>query len=54
MKTKGLSLFLIFIIIGNFILFIFGIIEVALFWAVLILGAFLTYKILPKINKKFK
>jgi hypothetical protein len=54
MKTKGLSLFLIFIIIGNFILFIFGRIDTTLFWAVLILVAFLAYKVLPKINKKFK
>ncbi len=54
MKTKGISWFLIFIIIGNFILFIFNIIETAIFWVILIIGAILAYKVLPELKKKFK
>ena len=52
MKTKGFSWFLIFIVIANFILFVFQVIETAIFWGIMVVGALLAYKILPKLNKK--
>jgi len=53
MKTKGISWFLIFIVIANFLLFVFQVIEIAIFWGIMIIGALLAYKVLPKLNKKF-
>ncbi len=53
MKTKGFSWFLIFIVIANFILFVFQVIETTIFWGIMIIGALFAYKVLPKLNKKF-
>lgn len=53
MKTKGFSWFLILIVIANFILFVFQVIETAIFWGIMIIGALFAYKVLPKLNKKF-
>jgi len=52
MKTKGLGILAIIIIVGNFLLFVFEMIEITIFWGILIAGALFAYKILPNLNKK--
>ena len=52
MNIKTISLLFVIIIILNFILFIYRIINQLVFWITIIVIALFAYKILPKIKKK--
>ena len=54
MKLKILSLFLVFIVILNLILFILKKINPLLFWLTIIISALIAYKFVPYIKNKEK
>jgi len=51
MNLKSVALILILAIIANLILFVFGVISQFWFWIIIIVIAFIAYKILPKFKK---
>ena len=54
MKLKILSLFLVFIVILNLILFILKKIDPLVFWLIIIVSALIAYKLIPYIKNKEK
>jgi len=54
MIIKLISLFFTLLIIANLFLFVFGKINTTSFWIINLVGFIFAYKIVPKINKKFK
>jgi len=48
MSKKSLSWILIVITIGNFLSFVFGLLNVTIFWVILAGLGLCTYKLLPK------
>ena len=50
MNPKSLAIILIIAIILNLILFAFGAINQLLFWIIVIIIAFIAYKIMPKLK----
>ena len=51
MNLKVLAVILIMAIIINLVLFAFGILSQFWFWTIVILIAFIAYKILPKLKR---
>lgn len=52
MNAKPIAIILILAVILNLILFVFGKISQLVFWSVLIVIAFIAYKMLPKLKNK--
>lgn len=52
MKVKIVSLVVLFVLIVNFLLFVFVKINYIIFWSVIIMCALFAYKVLPKIRGK--
>jgi|TARA_B100000315_G_scaffold243407_1_gene266748 hypothetical protein len=52
MNLKVLGIILIMAIVVNLILFVFGALSQFWFWIIVILIAFVAYKILPKLKDK--
>ena len=51
MDAKPIAILLIIITILNLVFFAFGKISQLWFWAIIILTAFMAYKVLPKLKK---
>jgi len=50
MNLKSIAVILVIVIVLNMILFAVGIIPQFLFWAIIIVIAFVAYKVIPKLK----